>query len=355
MDVNNYPVGTSRCAAYRSTWRQRQLLASGGWARAMARRLRSSRAMTRQRERARSRDRDGSRVAVRPEATTLDGLRRESTACRGCDLYKRATQTVFGEGASHARIVLVGEQPGNDEDLAGRPFVGPAGRVLDEALAQAGIERRSLYVTNAVKHFKWASDDGGKRRIHDKPRADEVEACRPWLERELWLIEPRVIVCLGVTAARSVVGRGVTISTARGRPLPSRFGVPAFVTAHPSAILRMRERADREAALARFVADLDAACRAAGLTPHVSKNRIEEMKRRDRENVPGPAISARKRAVIHEWAWTLLGHTVCGATALVARAPGGSSTERSGQGGTRWLSTERRWKKRRAGRRRAGR
>src|SRR5262245_39409008 len=131
---------------------------------------------------------------------TLDDLRRSAAACTACDLYKRATQTVFGEGNPRADMVLIGEQPGNDEDLAGRPFVGPAGRLLDRALALAGIDRQRLYVTNAVKHFKWKSEAGGKRRIHDTPRLDEVEACRPWFERELWLVEPRVIVCLGVTA-----------------------------------------------------------------------------------------------------------------------------------------------------------
>ena len=124
---------------------------------------------------------------------------------------------MFGEGDPRADIVLVGEQPGNDEDLAGHPFVGPAGRLLDAALARAGIDRRRLYVTNVVKHFKWKREAGGKRRIHDKPRHDEVEACRPWLDRELWLIEPRVIVCLGVTAATAVLGRRVTVTGARGR------------------------------------------------------------------------------------------------------------------------------------------
>jgi len=194
---------------------------------------------------------------------TLDDLRRSAAACTACDLYKRATQTVFGEGNPRADMVLIGEQPGNDEDLAGRPFVGPAGRLLDRALALAGIDRQRLYVTNAVKHFKWKSEAGGKRRIHDTPRLDEVEACRPWFERELWLVEPRVIVCLGVTAANTVLGRRVTITAARGRAWDSPHGVPAFVTVHPSAILRIREDADRDVEMGRFVEDLQRAARAA--------------------------------------------------------------------------------------------
>jgi DNA polymerase len=196
-------------------------------------------------------------------ATTLDQLRRAARACTACDLYRGATQIVFGEGDPRADIVLVGEQPGNDEDLAGHPFVGPAGRLLDAALARAGIDRRRLYVTNVVKHFKWKREAGGKRRIHDKPRHDEVEACRPWLDRELWLIEPRVIVCLGVTAATAVLGRRVTVTGARGRAWSSRHGMTAFVTVHPSAILRIREDADREAEMQRLVDDLERAQRAA--------------------------------------------------------------------------------------------
>ena len=152
-------------------------------------------------------------------------LRREAATCNACPMYRHANQTVFGEGDGHAAIVLVGEQPGNDEDLAGRPFVGPAGRLLDRALERAGLERSSLYVTNAVKHFKWSKDrGGGKRRIHEKPSASEVEACRPWLEQELWLIRPQVVVCLGATAARSVLARAVTITASRGRPLTSPEG-----------------------------------------------------------------------------------------------------------------------------------
>jgi DNA polymerase len=153
-------------------------------------------------------------------------------------------------------MVLVGEQPGNDEDLAGHPFVGPAGRLLDRALVEAGIERRALYVTNAVKHFKWKGESGGKRRIHDTPSRAEVEACRPWLKEELWVIQPRVMVCLGATAAQAGLGRRVSITSTRGRLLDSTFGIPTVITVHPSAILRIPDRPARDVEMKRFVADL---------------------------------------------------------------------------------------------------
>jgi DNA polymerase len=197
-----------------------------------------------------------------PGRLTLDVLREQARSCTACDLYKRATQTVFGEGKASARIVLVGEQPGNEEDLSGRPFVGPAGRLLDEALAGADMDRRELYITNIVKHFKWTGEEGGKRRIHERPRQDEVEACRPWFDKELWIVKPEVLVCLGATAANAVMRRPVTIRSARGRALVSSYGIPAFVTVHPSAILRMPDRAVRQAEMRRFVADLRRAKRA---------------------------------------------------------------------------------------------
>jgi DNA polymerase len=193
---------------------------------------------------------------------TTDGLgelRQEAAICTACDLYRRATQTVFGEGNPSARIVLVGEQPGNEEDLAGHPFVGPAGRLLDEALTQAGLDRGSLYVTNAVKHFKWKSQGEGKRRIHDKPRQSEIDACKPWFQQEIELIRPSLVVCLGATAAASLLGRGVTIKASRGRALTTPDGVRALVTVHPSAILRMPDRTARMAEMEQFVADLRAA------------------------------------------------------------------------------------------------
>ena len=196
-------------------------------------------------------------------ASTLDALKRAAASCTNCDLYKNATQTVFGEGAPRAGIVLVGEQPGHEEDLAGHPFVGPAGRLLDVALAEAGLDRARLYVTNAVKHFKWTKDkSGGKRRIHDKPNQSEVEACRPWLQQELWLIRPEVVVCMGVTAANAVLRKRVTITASRGNALESPDGFRTFVTVHPSAILRIPDRRDREAERRRFVQDLQRAARA---------------------------------------------------------------------------------------------
>lgn len=197
-----------------------------------------------------------------PDRLTLDLLREEARSCTACDLYKRATQTVFGEGKPSARIVLVGEQPGNEEDLSGRPFVGPAGRLLDEAMAEADMDRRAVYITNIVKHFKWKGEEGGKRRIHERPRQDEVEACRPWFDKELWIIKPEVLVCLGATAANAVMGRTVTIRSVRGRALVSPYGMPTFVTVHPSAILRMPDRAVRQGEMRRFVGDLRQARRA---------------------------------------------------------------------------------------------
>ena len=209
--------------------------------------------------------------------TPLETLRGKAAGCTACPLYRHAMQTVFGEGDARARIVLVGEQPGHEEDLAGRPFVGPAGRLLDRALAGAGLDRSRLYVTNAVKHFKWKKDpSGGKRRIHERPAQSEVEACRPWLEQELWLIRPEVIVCLGVTAARSVLQRRVTISASRGEPLTSPEGYRTFVTIHPSAILRVPDQKNREAEEHRFVDDLR---RAARVIQHAGRAREEETTR----------------------------------------------------------------------------
>jgi len=194
-------------------------------------------------------------------APTLDALRRRAADCTACPLYKHATQTVFGEGPARARIVIVGEQPGHEEDLAGRPFVGPAGRLLDQALARAGVERRQVYITNAVKHFKWKADPGGKRRIHERPRQEEVEACHPWFEQELWLIRPSVVICLGVTAAAAVLRRRITIRDDRGQALVSPQNIPTFVTVHPSAIVRIPDRGDREAELRRLAGDIRRATR----------------------------------------------------------------------------------------------
>ena len=182
-------------------------------------------------------------------------LRESSAACTGCDLYKHATQTVFGEGSVHASLLFVGEQPGDQEDLAGKPFVGPAGRMLDKALAESGIARRDVYVTNAVKHFKW--EPQGKRRKHKKPSATDIAACRPWLEAETQLVKPRVVVCLGVTAAQSVFGKTVRLNELRGRAWSTPLAATVFVTVHPSALLRHPEPAEREREYRRFVEDLE--------------------------------------------------------------------------------------------------
>jgi uracil-DNA glycosylase len=175
-------------------------------------------------------------------------------SCHGCDLWEHATQTVFGEGDGHARIMLVGEQPGDQEDLAGKPFVGPAGKLLDRALRAAGIDRSRVYVTNAVKHFRWTQR--GKRRLHEKPNAQQVRACRPWLEAEIEVVRPRTIVLMGATAAQSVMGPAFRVSKQRGEVLSSSFGVPVVATAHPSSILRAMDDASRDAAMEAFVSDL---------------------------------------------------------------------------------------------------
>jgi uracil-DNA glycosylase len=188
------------------------------------------------------------------EAVTLEELRKAAAGCKACDLWKTGTQTVFGEGYERAEIVFVGEQPGDKEDLEGRPFIGPAGRVLDEALAEAGIDRRLAYVTNAVKHFKWQAR--GKRRIHQKPNAAEQAACRPWLDAELARIRPKVLVALGATAAQALLGRQFRVTKQRGVPVESDLAPTVIATVHPSSILRQKTDADRAAAMADFVADL---------------------------------------------------------------------------------------------------
>lgn len=189
-----------------------------------------------------------------PTKLTIPALQKAASSCTGCDLYKQATQTVFGAGSSHAEIILIGEQPGDQEDRAGQPFVGPAGKILDKALAEAGITRQDVYVTNAVKHFKW--EPHGKRRKHKKPSAAEIAACRPWLEAEVKVLTPRLIVCLGVTAAQSVFGKIVRLNELRGKPWNTVMAPNVFVTVHPSAILRHPEAVQRDEEYRRFVDDL---------------------------------------------------------------------------------------------------
>jgi DNA polymerase len=184
----------------------------------------------------------------------LDELRAEAAGCKACPLWQTGTQTVFGEGSDSAEVMFVGEQPGDQEDKQGRPFVGPAGRVLDEALVAAGIDRGTTYVTNAVKHFKWEAR--GKRRIHAKPTWTEQMACRPWLESELQVVQPRVLVCLGATAAQSLLGKQFRVTKERGRWLESELAEYVTATIHPSSILRQRDDESRRRELDGFVEDL---------------------------------------------------------------------------------------------------
>ena len=197
----------------------------------------------------------GSAADFLPERRTLPALRRAAAGCRGCHLWKVGTQTVFGEGKRTATVMFVGEQPGDQEDRAGHPFVGPSGRLLDGALERAGLDRRDAYVTNAVKHFKWVPDPNGKRRIHKTPSTSEVRACHPWLDEEIAVVQPRVIVALGATAAKAVFGPQTRVTTQRGRTLRTPLAEAGFATVHPSAVLRAPGdlRADAEKA---FVDDL---------------------------------------------------------------------------------------------------
>jgi len=196
----------------------------------------------------------GSAADFLPERRTVPALRAAAARCHGCPLWARGTQTVFGEGPRRARVMLVGEQPGHEEDLAGKPFVGPAGRALDRALEAAGIARTDVYVTNVVKHFKWAPK--GKRRIHAKPNQMEISACLPWLEAELDVIKPVVLVCLGATAAQALLGPTFRVTKQRGEWVQARWAPYVTATVHPSAILRAPDDAARHAEMERFVADL---------------------------------------------------------------------------------------------------
>jgi uracil-DNA glycosylase len=199
---------------------------------------------------------DGSTSAADflPERLTLTALKQAAAGCRGCGLYRNATQTVFGEGLRRARVMLVGETPGHEEDLAGKPFVGPAGRLLDTVLEAAGIDRSDAYVTNVVKHFKFKPR--GKRRLHDKPNAQEIWSCTPWLEAEIDVVQPEVIVCLGATAAKALIGPGFRVSRQHGELMESPWARQVTATLHPSAVLRMPDPAAREQAMQEMIADL---------------------------------------------------------------------------------------------------
>jgi uracil-DNA glycosylase len=195
-----------------------------------------------------------------PDRPTISSVRDAAKNCQACDLYKRGTQTVFGEGARKARLMFVGEQPGDAEDLAGQPFVGPAGKLLDRALVEAGIDRAAVYVTNVVKHFKW--EPRGKRRIHKKPSAGEIAACRPWLDTEIALVKPRAIVCLGATAAQSLLGRQFKVTAHRGELVASTLAPIMLATVHPSSILRAPDDETRRTEMKRFTDDLRKVARA---------------------------------------------------------------------------------------------
>src|SRR5919108_3719147 len=189
-----------------------------------------------------------------PDNPTIPKLRAAAADCKGCDLWKNATQTVFGEGGPKPRVMLVGEQPGDQEDIQGRPFVGPAGKILDKALEEAGIDRKEVYITNAVKHFKW--EPRGKRRIHKKPNSLEIAACKPWIEAELEVVRPDVVVCLGATAAQALLGRQFKVSTQRGEFIESPLAPFVMATVHPSSLLRAPDDETRRRETERFVSDL---------------------------------------------------------------------------------------------------
>jgi uracil-DNA glycosylase len=200
--------------------------------------------------------------ATPPDSTTWSTVREAANDCTACHLYKRATQTVFGEGPKSAQIMLVGEQPGDCEDVAGKPFVGPAGKIMDRALEEAGIDRKSVYVTNAVKHFK--CEPRGKRRIHKKPNAREIAACRPWLEAELRIVRPALVVALGVTAAQTIFGPAFRATRERGKILSSKLAPKVLATVHPSSLLRQPDEESRHREFKHFVSDLRIAVKAAG-------------------------------------------------------------------------------------------
>jgi len=195
-------------------------------------------------------------LPVIPRHFDLPDVKTAAASCKACELWKHGTQTVFVEGVANARLMLVGEQPGDREDIEGRPFVGPAGNLLSKALEEAGIDRKGVYVTNAVKHFKWAPDQRGKRRIHKKPRYSEIQACRPWLEAEIALVQPKVLVCLGATAAQALLGKDFSVTRQRAQWIESPLASRVMGTVHPSSILRARDSESRREQFELFVHDL---------------------------------------------------------------------------------------------------
>jgi len=197
-----------------------------------------------------------SAAALIPAHASLDALKLAARSCKACDLWKTGTQTVFGEGLATAKIMLVGEQPGDQEDRVGRPFVGPAGRILDQALEKAGIDRSQVYVTNVVKHFKWVAGERRKQRIHKKPRSSEIHACRPWLDAELDEVKPKVLICLGASAAQSLLGRDFRVTERRGEFVQSPLAPLVMATVHPSSILRAQDDQARHEQMESFIEDL---------------------------------------------------------------------------------------------------
>jgi uracil-DNA glycosylase family protein len=201
-----------------------------------------------------------------PATRSLAELRSAAAGCQACDLWKMATQTVFGEGPKHAAIMFVGEQPGDLEDRSGRPFVGPAGKLFDRALEEACIQRSDVYVTNVVKHFKWAAAERGKRRIHKKPRYPEIAACRPWLDAEMAAVKPKIVVCLGASAAQALLGKDFRVTRDRGKLIDSDLDPHVLATVHPSSILRAQDEESRQSQLKAFIKDLRQVVRAANRT-----------------------------------------------------------------------------------------
>ncbi len=204
----------------------------------------------------------GSAADLIPPKPSLPDLQHAARNCQACDLWKGATQTVFGEGAPRATVMMIGEQPGDQEDRKGHPFVGPAGRVLDQALAAAGIDRSEVYVTNVVKHFRWAPAERGKRRIHKKPRDSEIRACRPWLDAELAVVKPQVLVCLGASAAQALLGKDFRVTRKRGKLIESTLAPYVIATVHPSSVLRAQDDDSRHAQMSAFIDDLRQVARA---------------------------------------------------------------------------------------------
>src|SRR5688500_3002330 len=224
-----------------------------------------------------------------PPRRSMAGYREAAKACRACDLWRTGTQTVFGEGKVTAEVVFVGEQPGNEEDLAGKPFVGPAGKILSQALDEAGIDRSQVYVTNVVKHFKWEAAPRGERRIHKKPNDAEVKACKPWLDAELGMVRPRVLVLLGATAAKALLGKKFRVTQSRGKPLESDLAPVVIATVHPSSLLRAPTPEARRAARADFVADLRVVAR------HLNARPPDTAKLARRSVVVSPKRATRTR------------------------------------------------------------